>query len=342
MQGQNGLQAMRSNQPIVTKDVDNLTQAVVNNIYTGPCRPPYLCDFIWNVQALDREGKPMGRNEGNSEPFTFKIADNDIDIQIDSVFVSCCVNGIQQVYIKIKNNLANTVKITQLKIDKVNGYPNVVPISGLTPILPVNISGNGSQVFTGNIKCIDSAKIIRFYVAAEDAIDNAITETEVQSDTLHCVCTDCDEKKVNIQAAAPNIVVNGNNTITLNQQISVITSPVKLVKSIRAELNYFEFVPESEDCLPCNKDSKTFGNFGTGNHEQQWNFGPPKNLSSGITGTMTITLPPTVKCCNATIRWCIRYVVVFEDCTTCNKIVCYETKKEGCVKGNPIPNNDQK
>jgi hypothetical protein len=76
MQGQNGTQAMRTNQPIVTKDVDNITQAVVSGIYTGPCRPPYLCDFIWQVQALNKEGKPIGRNEGNSEPYVFKIKQN--------------------------------------------------------------------------------------------------------------------------------------------------------------------------------------------------------------------------------------------------------------------------
>ncbi len=71
MQGQNGTQAMRTNQPIVSKDVDNITQAVVNGIYTGPCKPPYLCDFIWQVQALNKEGKPLGRNEGSSEPYSF-------------------------------------------------------------------------------------------------------------------------------------------------------------------------------------------------------------------------------------------------------------------------------
>ena len=73
MQGQNGTQAMKSNQPIISKDVDNITQAVVTGIYNGPCKPPYLCDFIWNVQALNREGKPMGRNEGTSEPFSFTV-----------------------------------------------------------------------------------------------------------------------------------------------------------------------------------------------------------------------------------------------------------------------------
>jgi hypothetical protein len=78
IQGQNGTMAMRTNQPIVTKDVDNITQATVNGIYTGPCRPPYLCDFIWNVQALNKEGKPMGNNNGMSDSYTFGLAEEKI------------------------------------------------------------------------------------------------------------------------------------------------------------------------------------------------------------------------------------------------------------------------
>ncbi len=76
MQGQSGSQAMRTNQPIVTKDVDNITQAVISNIYTGPCRPPYLCDYVWNVQAVNKAGKPIGSNDGLSGPFNFTISDN--------------------------------------------------------------------------------------------------------------------------------------------------------------------------------------------------------------------------------------------------------------------------
>lgn len=52
MQGQNSTEAMRTNPPIVTKDVDNITETVVSGIYTGPCRPPYLCDYIWSVEAI--------------------------------------------------------------------------------------------------------------------------------------------------------------------------------------------------------------------------------------------------------------------------------------------------
>lgn len=73
MQGQNGTQAMRSNQPIVTKDCDNITETTVSGIYTGPCRPPYLCDFVWVVQALDKFGNPIGLNEGTSNPTVFNF-----------------------------------------------------------------------------------------------------------------------------------------------------------------------------------------------------------------------------------------------------------------------------
>ena len=72
MQGQNGTQAMATNQPIITKDVDNLSQTMITNLISGPCKPPYLCDFVWNVQALNREGKPVGGNNGTSAPAQFK------------------------------------------------------------------------------------------------------------------------------------------------------------------------------------------------------------------------------------------------------------------------------
>lgn len=76
MQGQNGTQAMRANQPIITKDVDNITQATISNMITGPCKPPYLCEFVWNVQALNRDGKSIGNNNGMSEVFAFYLDKN--------------------------------------------------------------------------------------------------------------------------------------------------------------------------------------------------------------------------------------------------------------------------
>ena len=72
-EGQTGTQAMQVNQPIITKDVDNITQAVISNIVDGPCNPPFLCEFVWNVQALNKEGNPIGENKGMSSPFQFAI-----------------------------------------------------------------------------------------------------------------------------------------------------------------------------------------------------------------------------------------------------------------------------
>ena len=116
MQGQNGTQAMRANAPLVSKDVDNLTQAIVTNLYNGPCKPPYLCDFIWTVQAVNREDKPMGRNNGTSEPYTFKILDDNINTKIDSVKVGCCVNGKQSIYVKVDNlHPSNLAQVTSIK-----------------------------------------------------------------------------------------------------------------------------------------------------------------------------------------------------------------------------------
>ena len=72
MQGQTGTQAMHLNQPIITKDVDNMTQAVI--YITGDFTFP---QFIWNVQALNKEGKPIGENEGKSKPFQFTKSDTE-------------------------------------------------------------------------------------------------------------------------------------------------------------------------------------------------------------------------------------------------------------------------
>ena len=71
MQGQNGTQAMNVNQPVFTKDVENITQTVVTNLLTGSCTLPNLCSFIWNVQAIGREEKPIGENNGLSKPYVF-------------------------------------------------------------------------------------------------------------------------------------------------------------------------------------------------------------------------------------------------------------------------------
>lgn len=87
MQGQNATEAMRNNQPIVTKEVVNITQAAVNNLYTGPCKPPYLCDFVWAVEAFIGDDITLGKPYGASDNYSFNFGadgQNDIDKESDN------------------------------------------------------------------------------------------------------------------------------------------------------------------------------------------------------------------------------------------------------------------
>ncbi len=321
MQGQNANQAMRTNPPIVTKDVDNITQAVVTNIYTGPCRPPYLCDFVWNVQAVNKEGKAIGGNEGMSELWSFKVQNN-IDIQIDSVKVGCCIDGKQSIYIKVKNNLATSVNVVAVKY-KINGVGASINLTPIAPSLPQLVTGNGTVAFTASINCIDAASFLKFLVDAEDVADPDNKETEVRSDTLKCRCDACDEKNFSLTTPSPSQINFANNILSFTQPITV--GSVKPVKSIKAELVYFEMVPENDYCIPCNKDAATYGHFTNGTNSMQWNtVNAPQNFN--------ITTPQMTPCCSAVFKWCIRYKIEFKDCTTCNKLVCYEKKKERCEK----------
>jgi hypothetical protein len=71
MQGQNSTDAMRTNQPIVTKDVADISEVTVSSIYTGPCRPPYLCEFIWSVEVLKTGSTgAAGASGATAEPST--------------------------------------------------------------------------------------------------------------------------------------------------------------------------------------------------------------------------------------------------------------------------------
>ncbi len=321
MQGQNSTQAMRTNKPIVTKDVADIAEASVSGIYTGPCRPPYLCDYVWQVQALDKAGKPTGSDEGKSEAWSFKVQNN-IDIQIDSLKVGCCINGKQSIYLKIKNNLGTSVNIVAVKY-KVNGVGASINLIPIAPPLTQLVAGNGTVVFTSSINCIDAANFLKFLVDAEDVADPDNKETEVKSDTLTCRCDACDEKNFSLTAPTPSQINFANNILSFSQPLTIVS--VKPVKSIKAELVYFEMIPENDYCIPCNKDAATYGHFTNGTNSMEWNtVNSPQNFN--------ITTPQMTPCCSAVFRWCIRYKIEFKDCTTCNKLVCYEKRKEGCDK----------
>lgn len=70
MQGQNGTQAMQTNQPVVTADVVDVADISIGS----PSCAQKTCSFIWSVQALNRDGKAIGGNNGTSEASAFTTA----------------------------------------------------------------------------------------------------------------------------------------------------------------------------------------------------------------------------------------------------------------------------
>ena len=329
MQGQNGTTAMRTNQPIVTKDVDNITQTVVSGIYTGPCKPPYLCDFIWTVQALNKAGNPIGNNNGTSEPTSFAVTQ--YIIQLDSIKVLCTnTPGVYSFSYTITNPNPGPATLNLFTVT--SSVPAGASIGTFSPPINTVINSGNQLTITGTINAAPNLSNICIGAEIRD-VSNTFWKASKDTcvNVAVCRCDACDEKNFVFTAPKPSPINYTNNTLAYNQNITVTTTPAKTIKSITAELVYFELVPENNLCIPCNKDAATYGHFTNGSNTLQWN-GPQTSLN------INITTPQLVPCCSALFRWCIRYKIEFTDCTSCSKLVCYEKKKEGCEKL-PADNN---
>ena len=334
MQGQSGSQAMRTNKPIITKDVDNITEATVSNIYNGPCKPPYLCDFIWVVEATTKNSTGASQVLATSQPTMFFVSQ--YIIQIDSIKVSCTDKpGVYVFSYSITNPNPGPATLNLFTVT--SSVPAGAILGSFTPPINTVIPAGNQLTITGTINAPPNLSNICIGAEIKD-VGNAFWKASKDTCTKvdPCKCDICENVKINIVQKDLKFDANGN--IILNTSISASPKPVK---NIKAELVYFEYKPESDECMLCNKDSYTYGNFNTGNHTMEWNFAPPKNIAGGTDANMIINVPPTVGCCNAGIKWCIRYIITFDDCTVCNKLVCYELRKEGCSSKTSNPNNQK-
>ncbi len=270
--------------------------------------------------------------------FTFQFSvgqNNSINFQIDSVEVEACNAGVHNVYLSIKNLLNNgNTSITNVSITAINGSAttpqNITNV--FSPSLPSNLpSANNQQgiaKFTGIINCLPNAENVTIKVTGVRA-NTSFVDIEVVP--ISQVCKACREPNFIFNTPTPFIINYAATTISFNQNISIITTPPKIIKNITAELVYFEMVPQNDLCLPCNKDGNQYGHFTNGTNQQIW-LGPQSSLS------IAITTPQLVDCCSALFKWCIRYKVEFTDCTVCTKTVCYTKNKTGCT-GIILPNN---
>jgi hypothetical protein len=352
-EGQQPDQAIRSNKAVFAKDITNFTQLSYSKTQSAKTTSKQS-RYTWTVQATDPAGKPYGSNNGTSDPASFVVGDNDIDIAIDSLHVECCKDGKQLIKLTIKNNLPNTnTVLRKIIITAVNGnfgMPYPMDISAyVSPPLPYSFLPSSTSVsqgrmnFTVSVDCNLSMNNLVIKAEAERSTNmGLVTDNDLETDTLHCICHDCDNIKITIPEKAETSY--SSNIISFNTPVNV--SPKK-VKKVTADIVYFSYIPESEDCAPCDKDSKTYGNFASATlnapgfpsngailygHETTWNSN--NNAGTMLNGqySFNITVPPLVKCCSAKFRFCIRYTFLFDDCTVCEKVICYTTNKVGCNK----------
>jgi len=328
-QGQSATAAMKSASPIFEKEVVNQTQMVMTSLSPHPIAKD--SKYGWYVQATNKEGKTFGGNNGNSGVNVFKSG-NIIDIQIDSISMSCCLGGKQNLYLKVKNNLSGNVKIMTIGYRKNVTGPLVDISSLINPPLAAIIAGNGVKIFNSSINCIDNVDSLKLVVYATDPNDPDVFESEKATTKLRCPCTACNSIRIDIPA---NGVISLDSTIKL--QTPVIVSPGN-VKKIKTQLVSFEYKPESNDCVPCNRDTHNWGNFISASlndhdfnangilnwgHELQWNSRNANGANLNGTFNFNISLPPIVKCCKVKMKFCIRYIFELDNCVVCEKLVCY-------------------
>jgi hypothetical protein len=330
-QGQIATTVVKNTKPLFEKEVINQIRFVLPAL--SQLTISKGSSYGWNVQAVGPLGNSIGENNGMSETNTIappKI----IETKIDSIKVKCCENGKHQIYLKVKNMLSTSVKTTTIGYRE-NGTGSLVDITSLiSPTLPRIINGNNTQIYTANIDCINGLSSLKLVVYSEgtNTADKEIIEA---TDTLNCQCKACDL----------NINIPNSGTITIDSTlwlVAPVTVTPKTVKSIKAQLVSFEYKPESDDCVSCNRESGKWGNFigGTLNdnkfplngtlthgHELQWNSTNANvpNVSGNF--NFHISLPPLVKCCTVDIKFCIRYIFELTDCAVCETVVCYSYSK---------------
>ena len=205
-------------------------------------------------------------------------------------------------------------------------------ISNITPApaslsTPASLAPNSIHNFQFDYSTPTNTPVqFTFYGLVDDPLkDKPNRNARNEIDSLkypQCPCSACDQVKIS-SVLAGEIQNNGNGGLIF--AINLSAGPKK-VKRIKADLVYFDMKPDDVNCLVCNKSSNTFGNFmsaATSNtnftggviagHSAGFDALGNVDISPGIPLKFSLSIPPLVSCCNATINFCIRYIITFED-----------------------------
>lgn len=347
--GQTASQAMTTNPPIITKDVENITQTTITS-GLWPCRPN--CQFVWKVKVTNREGKPYGENGGESEVSLFSVSQ--YIIQIDSLKVTCSQKaGTYDFKFYVTNPNATTAYLSSLVITSSTlsgaSLGTYTPVTGTS----TTISPSAQLVITGTI---NASSLTNICIGAQitDA-NNAFWQASKDEciDVAPCICDFCENGGINITQGNGSSNYAAPNMAHILQDFTV--SPNNIIK-MTAEIVYVKDSVTSEDCRVCNDNENDVFQFISGNTITGFGsvtnpvYGsssptPPSKIltwtSSSAAGEninpahfdLNIGLPATstLDCCNQYDKICIRYTFWDINCKACSIMVCYELYKTNQV-----------
>lgn len=271
MQGQTGASAMRT-QPLVTKEVSNATEVAVNSLLTGPCKPPYLCDFVWNVQAIARNGQPVGSNEGTSETWAFSVANCEYNFRLKVTSTKCVgtQNGnniynicISSYYASASLNLTYSGAGSGISVTHPSYSPSYA-VSGITPGLTPQNAGPGTTMnycFTLTVPIGQTSVIVG--LQGDDANPNPNITCRPGADTTiklpACPCDPCKTLGVTVKEDKLTTVSSTSSQVILSGTLSGLNPST--VKKITMELVYYDIKQTGDsNCAKC-ADNAAWGNF---------------------------------------------------------------------------------
>ena len=262
MQGHSGTQTMRTSQPVVTKDVENMTQAVVTGLYTGPCKPPYLCDFIWNVEAIDAQGKVLG----SSDPTVFKIIIDDPSVgcfKLDTTQYKIVCNGFDE-FGKPKYKLTNLILTNIGTNPGKTGLHNTSSTIG-NFISPIGFSISGFSSTPSVVSPIPPSTSMIFgfdIIGASGTTATFIVNSTIVSpsnpnlycdktigvtvDLPLCYCKDCDSAKLSLDN--PSVSLTNASTGLFTATGSLNISGLPAVYGIEMQVQSYTYTATPAAC----------------------------------------------------------------------------------------------
>jgi hypothetical protein len=152
--GQTAPEAIRSGKPLFTKDVVNTTETMIERIVSSPCSANDPCNFVWNVQALNRDGKPVGPNDGTGSPAQFSAGNCNVSLVLRSRSVECVSREKDMIRYKVCLSATYISPVYELTYSNSGSgfkayHPSNAPsynISGLSPVMQTQTIGAGTTV----------------------------------------------------------------------------------------------------------------------------------------------------------------------------------------------------